>query len=42
MIGAEHAHLIGQQRLEELQRRARLAALAGPAGDVVRVLSVSG
>ena len=34
MIGAEHALLVGQQRLEQSQRLARVAALAGPGSDV--------
>ena len=35
MIGAEHALPVGQQRLEQSQRLARVAALAGPESDVV-------
>jgi len=34
VIGAEHARLVGQQRLEQSQRLARLAALVGPDSDV--------
>src|SRR6516165_3179717 len=35
MIGAEHALLVGQQRFEEPQRRARIAAFSRPVSDVV-------
>ena len=34
MVGAEHALLVGQQRLEQRQRSARIATLADPMGDL--------
>jgi len=42
MIGPVHPLLVGKQRLKKPQRFPGVAAVASPAGDVVRVLSVSG